>query len=57
MILEKFNHGKQYYDNYGRLIARTDYNAGNVAQGIPDTHYHLYEWGPGKTLCEFGSHI
>ena len=31
------------YDEYGRLIARTDYNAGNQAQGIPSTHYHTYE--------------
>ncbi len=48
---------KAYYDEYGRLIARTDYNAGNIAQGIPDVHYHLYEWGPGKTPYEYGSHI
>lgn len=41
---------KAYYDEYGRLVGRTDYNAGNKAQGIPDTHYHTYEWGPGKTL-------
>lgn len=34
---------KAYYDEYGRLIARTDYNAGNIAQGIPNTHYHLYK--------------
>ena len=46
-----------HYDEYGRLIGRTDYNAGNKAQGIPDTHYHTYEWGPGKTPFESGSHI
>jgi len=28
-----------HYDEYGRLIGRTDYNAGNLAEGIPDTHY------------------
>ena len=33
---------KAYYDEYGRQIGRTDYNAGNKAQGIPDTHYHKY---------------
>ncbi|MDQ2087482.1 hypothetical protein RBH29_13705, partial [Herbivorax sp. ANBcel31] len=48
---------KAYYDKYGRLIARTDYNAGNKAAGIPNTHYHIYEWGPGKTPFESGSHI
>ncbi|MFC5404400.1 RHS repeat-associated core domain-containing protein [Cohnella soli] len=48
---------KAYYDEYGRLIARTGYNAGNKAQGIPDTHYHTYQWGPGKTPYESGSHI
>ena len=55
--LGKVQPWKAYYDNYGRLIARTDYNAGNIAQGILDTHYHLYEWGPGKTPYEYGSHI
>ncbi|EGK3402806.1 hypothetical protein [Salmonella enterica] len=29
-----------YYDEYGRLTGRTDYNAGNKTAGIPDTHYH-----------------
>ncbi len=48
---------KAYYDEFGRLIARTDYNAGNIAQKIPDVHYHLYEWGAGKTPYEYGSHI
>jgi len=46
-----------HYDQYGRLVGRTDYNAGNKAAGIPDTHYHTYEWGPGKTPLESGSHI
>ncbi len=30
-----------HYDEYGRQVARTDYNAGNRTQGIPDIHYHL----------------
>lgn len=29
-----------YYDEYGRLTGRADYNAGNKTAGIPDTHYH-----------------
>ena len=50
---------KAYYDKYGRLVlvGRTDYNAGNKTAGIPDTHYHTYEWGPGKNPYESGSHI
>ncbi|XXY17422.1 PAAR-like domain-containing protein [Sorangium sp. So ce216] len=35
---------KAYYDQYGRQIGRTDYNAGNKAQKIPDVHYHEYEY-------------
>ena len=46
-----------YYDQYGRLIARTDYNAGNTVAGIPDTHYHLYTYGSGLNGYECGSHI
>jgi len=46
-----------YYDEYGRLLARTDYNAGNIAAGILDTHYHVYEWGPGKLPLEIESHV
>ena len=48
---------KAFYDEYGRIIGRTDYNAGNIAQGIPNIHYHTYEWGPGKLPLETGSHI
>ncbi|MEO5725838.1 MAG: hypothetical protein ABI134_33515, partial [Byssovorax sp.] len=33
-----------HYDEYGRSLARTDFNAGNPAHGIPDTHYHLFDW-------------
>jgi hypothetical protein len=36
-----------YYDEYGRLIGRTDYNAGNVREGIPSTHHTIATWGPG----------
>lgn len=36
-----------HYDAFGRNIARTDYNAGNKADGIPDIHYHTYEWRRG----------
>jgi len=38
-----------YYDQFGRLIGRTDFNAGNVAQGIPSTHHHIYWWRAGYT--------
>ncbi len=52
---------KAYYDDYGRLMARTDYNAGNKAAGIPNIHYHLYEWGKGyanwKKPHEYASHL
>lgn len=33
-----------HYDDYGRQIGRTDYNAGNKAAGIPDTHHHTKEY-------------
>ena len=46
-----------HYDEYGRLVGRTDYNAANSAHNIPDVHHHTYEWGPGKTPMESGSHI
>jgi YD repeat-containing protein len=47
-----------HYDEYGRLIGRTDYNAGNLAQGIPDTHYHVYDWSdPGQPGHEILAHV
>ena len=50
-----------YYDEFGRVIARTDYNAGNKTAGIPDIHYHLFEWGKEfsgwKRPHEYGSHL
>jgi hypothetical protein len=35
---------KSYYDEYGRMIGRTDFNAGNQSAGIPDVHYHNWEY-------------
>ena len=32
------------YDSYGRQIGRTDYNAGNKTENIPDTHHHTREY-------------
>jgi RHS repeat-associated protein len=46
-----------HYDQYGRLIARTDYNAGDPAQGIANVHHHVYRWGPGMTPLEVQSHV
>jgi hypothetical protein len=48
---------KAYYDEYGRLIGRTDYNAGNIAAGIPDIHYHTYEYEPGKNRSPVLDHV
>lgn len=45
-----------YYDDYGRLIARTDYNAPNPSQGIHSTHYHIYYWGSGMQPYEDPAH-
>ena len=33
---------RAFYDLYGRLIGRTDYNAGNKAARIPDIHHHRF---------------
>jgi len=47
-----------HYDAFGRLIGRTDFNAGNAAQGIPMTHYHVYDWlNPGAAAEEIMSHV
>ena len=32
-----------YYDEFGRLLARTDYNAGNIVENIDDIHFHIYQ--------------
>lgn len=45
-----------YYDEFGHLIARTDYNAGNKAIGKADTHHHLYAFINGSTK-EIALHI
>jgi hypothetical protein len=34
---------RAHYDEYGRLVGRTDFNAGNRAAGISDTHHHVYD--------------
>lgn len=54
---EKYYYAGEDEEWHGRLFTRTDYNAGNVASGIPNTHYHLYEWGPGKTPLQVEGHI
>ena len=49
---------RAHYDEYGRLIGRTDFNAGNRAAGIPDVHHHIYEYSAEFPLGrEAGSHI
>lgn len=35
---------RAHYDEYGRMIGRTDYNAGNRTAGIPDTHHERWEY-------------
>jgi YD repeat-containing protein len=35
---------RAFYDEYGRMIGRTDYNSGSRAAGIPDTHYERWEY-------------
>ncbi len=48
---------RAHYDEYGRMVGRTDYNAGNAAQGIPDIHHHEYDWTrPGAAGQETVSH-
>lgn len=34
---------RAHYDIHGRLLARTDYNAGNRPAGISDVHHHVYD--------------
>jgi hypothetical protein len=50
------------YDEYGRLIGRTDNNAANRVMGYDATHYHTYGYrgnpsGWGGQWQETGSHI
>jgi len=45
-------------DDCGRIIARTDYNAGNDAAGIPNIHHHTYEYDSQYPFgCTTGDHI
>jgi len=46
-----------HYDQFGRVIARTDFNAGNVSAGIPAVHHHLFRWGRGQIAAPYGGHI
>jgi RHS repeat-associated protein len=47
---------RAHYDEFGRLIARTDWDPRGLP-GIPPVHHHTYRWGPGMTPLETGSHI
>ena len=46
-----------HYNQFGQIIARTDFNAANNAAGIPAIHHHLFRWGSGEIAREIGSHI
>lgn len=47
-----------HYDEFGRMIGRTDYTAGNATAGIPPVHHHVYEYGPGFNAGrEVGKHL
>jgi len=46
-----------HYDDYGRLDARTDFNAGNKADGKPRTHYHTFGWARGETAAPKKNHV
>jgi len=49
---------RAYYDEYGRLVGRTDFNAGNATQGIPSTHYHVIIYSEEFPLgYEIESHV
>lgn len=37
-----------HYDEFGRQIERTDWNAENAAQSIPDIHHHTKEYVPNS---------
>lgn len=32
-----------YYDEFGNILVRNDYNAGNIAQNIPNNHHHVFQ--------------
>jgi hypothetical protein len=44
-----------HYDEFGRLIGRTDWDPRNLP-GIPPVHYHTYKWTRGG-IIETGTHI
>jgi YD repeat-containing protein len=44
-----------HYDEFGRLIGRTDYDDPDTRK--PNPHYHTYEWGPGKNPQEIEGHV
>ena len=43
---------KAYYDEYGRIYARTDYNASDPSKSISATHHHLPIWTRGGKYGE-----
>lgn len=46
------------YDEFGRRLGRTDYNASNLVDGTPDIHYHRWEYTPQFPLGhQVESHI
>jgi RHS repeat-associated protein len=58
--LGKVQPWRAHYDEFGRMIGRTDYNAGNIKDGIPDIHHHTYGYFGGRTSgswMEIGSHL
>jgi RHS repeat-associated protein len=48
---------RAFYDDYGRIVIRTDYNAGNAAAGIPDVHSAFYQYGPGYSPFRIINHV
>jgi len=53
---------KAHYDEFGRLVGRTDYNAANKAEGYAATHYHVYGYrgnprSLGGQVLKIKSHI
>ncbi len=48
---------KAHYDEYGRLTAGQTMMPETQRMGSLIIHHHTYEWGPGKTPLETGSHI
>ena len=53
---------RAHYDDFGRQIGRTDYNAANKVEGYASTHSHTYGYegnpsGWGGRYSETGKHI